>query len=50
MQDEDAYKKYPAQCKWMNKLWLAEKFNYVCGPAGVEIPETSVYVIRPIYN
>jgi len=50
MEDTDAYKKYPSHRKWMNKLWLAEKFGYICGPAGVEIPETNTYVIRPIYN
>ncbi len=50
MEDTDAYRKYPSHRKWMNKLWLAEKFGYVCGPAGVEVPETAVYVIRPIYN
>ncbi len=50
MEDTDAYTKYPKQRKWMNKLWLAEKFGYVCGPAGVEIPETGTYVVRPIYN
>lgn len=50
MEDTDAYLKYPTHRKWFNKLWLAEKFGYVCGPAGVEIPETGMYVIRPIYN
>lgn len=50
MEDTDAYKKYPSHRKWMNKLWLAEKFGYICGPAGVGIPETNTYVIRPIYN
>ena len=50
MEDTEAYLKYPKQRKWMNKLWLAEKFGYVCGPAGVEIPETGTYVVRPIYN
>ncbi len=29
MEDTDAYLKYPKQRKWMNKLWLAEKFGYM---------------------
>lgn len=50
MEDTDAYVKYPQHRKWFNKLWVAETFGYKCGPAGIEIPETGTYVIRPIYN
>lgn len=50
MEDTDAYIKYPQHRKWFNKLWVAETFGYKCGPAGIEIPETGTYVIRPIYN
>lgn len=50
MEDKDTYNKYPRQRKWLNKLWLAEHFKYKCGPAGVPIPESGTYVVRPIYN
>ena len=50
MEDIDAYAKYPRHRKWFNKLWLSEHFKYKCGPAGVPIPESGTYVVRPIYN
>lgn len=50
MEDKDTYNKYPRHRKWLNKLWLAEHFKYKCGPAGVPIPESGTYVVRPIYN
>lgn len=50
MEDTEAYIKYPKHRKWFNKLWLTEKFGYSCGPAGVTIPKTGQYIIRPIYN
>ena len=50
MEDCDAYVKYPQHRKWFNKLWLAETLGYKCGPAGTDIPEDGMYVIRPIYN
>lgn len=50
MDDSKAYLKYPHHRKWFNKLWVAETFGYKCGPADIDIPETGVYVIRPIYN
>lgn len=50
MQDDEAYQKYPQHRKWFNKLWLAEKFGYHCGPAGVDIVNDGTYIIRPIYN
>ena len=31
-------------------MYLAETMGYSCGPAGMEIPKTQEYVIRPIYN
>lgn len=50
MQDDEAYLKYPQHRNWFNKLWIAEKMGYLCGPAGVHIPKDGVYVVRPIYN
>jgi hypothetical protein len=49
--DEDVWKAYPwARYTYFNKLWLSNHFGYNCGPAGVEIPKTGEYVVRPIYN
>ena len=43
----DAYPKY----RWVfNKLEVAEKLGYCCGPAGVGIKKAGYYIIRPIYN
>ena len=50
MQDDDAYKKYPQHHNWFNKLWVAEKLGYKCGPAGLAPEEDGVYVVRPVYN
>lgn len=50
IEDCDAYQKYKHHRKWFNKLWLAHKFNHVCGPAGSDIPKDDMYVVRPIYN
>lgn len=49
-EDDYAWIKYPQHHNWFNKLWIAEQFGYKCGPAGTDIPEDGVYVIRPIYN
>jgi hypothetical protein len=49
--DEDAWNAYPwARYKYFNKLWLSEYLEYICGPAGIKIPKTGEYVVRPIYN
>lgn len=50
MEDCDSYVNYPNHRKFFNKLWLSEQLGYKCGPAGTDIPEDGVYVIRPIYN
>lgn len=50
MQDNDAYLKYPEHRNWFNKLWVAEKLGYKCGPAALAPEEDGVYVVRPIYN
>lgn len=35
---------------WSNKLYVAEKFNYICGPAGFPVPSPNEYIVRPIIN
>jgi hypothetical protein len=50
MDDSQAYQKYPQHRKWFNKLYIAELFQYDCGPAGVAPTKDGTYVVRPIYN
>ena len=50
MHDHHAYEKYPHYRNWFNKLWVAERLGYVCGPSGVAPPDTNQYIVRPIYN
>ena len=50
MNDNHAYEKYPHHRNWFNKLWVAERLGYVCGPSGVAPPDTNQYIVRPIYN
>ena len=52
MEDEDvqSWHKYPQYRIWLNKLYLAERMRYVCGPAGIPPPIEAEYVIRPIMN
>jgi hypothetical protein len=48
--DTQAWKAYP-QHRWVfNKLEVALKFGYECGPACVPINKKGYYIIRPIYN
>jgi len=48
--DEEAYASHPGSNWVYNKLTLSEKLGYVCGPAGVKVPESGEYIIRPIMN
>jgi hypothetical protein len=50
MIDAEAWKKYPQHHKWFNKLYLAERMGYNCGPSGVAPEKTNLYIVRPIYN
>lgn len=50
MNDCDAWFKFPQHRKWFNKLYVAEKFGYYCGPCGVEPKKSGKYIVRPIYN
>lgn len=50
MLDSEAWEKYPHHHKWFNKLYLAEKLGYNCGPSGLAPKRTGPYIVRPIYN
>jgi len=51
MFDDKAWKTCDPEDLWIfDKLILAKKLGYVCGPAGVFVPKPSQYVIRPITN
>jgi len=50
MNDCDTWFKFPQHRKWFNKLYVAETFNYNCGPCGVKPNKSGKYVVRPIYN
>ena len=48
--DTQAWEAYP-QYRWIfNKLELAMRLDYKCGPACVPIKEKGDYIVRPIYN
>jgi len=49
-EDEQAWLKYSQYRKWFNKLYVADHFGYSCGPAGISVPYSGEYVVRPIYN
>ena len=50
MNDCDAWVKYP-NFRWIfNKLELSLKLGYSCGPAGINVPNSGEYCVRPIYN
>lgn len=49
-EDVEAWQNYPQYRKWFNKLYVADILGYVCGPAGIPVPKTNEYVVRPIYN
>lgn len=50
MDDCDAWATYPWGRRWFNKLWVAQRLGYVCGPCGVAPSVSAKYVVRPIYN
>lgn len=36
---------------WLfDKLILSRRLGYVCGPAGVPVPQAGVYIVRPVTN
>jgi hypothetical protein len=50
MNDAQAYMIHANQRKWFNKLWLSEKLNYYCGPAGIAPNRSDWYIVRPVMN
>lgn len=50
MEDQDAWELYP-QHRWIfNKLEVAQRLGYDCGPACIPVSRSGKYIIRPIYN
>lgn len=51
MDDKDFWHKVKPEHIWVtDKLMLAKKLGYVCGPAGVNVPNEGVYIVRPCVN
>lgn len=54
MYDRESYLLMPVEHRWIyNKLNVAERLGYHCGPAGTDIPDLDgkrEVTVRPIYN
>ena len=50
MDDCDVWASAPWAHRWFDKLRLATRLGYVCGPCGVAPTVSRRYVVRPIYN
>jgi len=51
LDEREIYPQVPAADRWIfNKLEVAERQGFKCGPSGVPIVDPGVYCIRPIYN
>lgn len=50
MEDFQAWQSYPHMRLWFNKLYLAERLGYDCGPGGIPPKKSNFYCVRPIYN
>ena len=49
--DEDIWPTGPWQDLWLfDKLILARRLGYECGPAGVRVPKPDWYIVRPVTN
>lgn len=49
--DDTAWVNAAVEDLWIyDKLILARKCGYVCGPAGIDVPKPGAYVVRPITN
>ena len=49
--DEDIWPQVPLEHLWLfDKLILARKLGYQCGPAGVPVPVPGWYIVRPVTN
>ena len=50
-QEDIAWLNTDPQDIWIfDKLILARRLGYVCGPAGVDVPEDGNYIVRPVTN
>jgi len=51
MEDWEVYRKISPKDRWaMNKLLLAEKMGYLCGPGGMPVDTPGYYFTRPVMN
>lgn len=50
MEDFQAWQKYPHMQYWFNKLYVASRLGYDCGPGGIPPTKSGFYCVRPIYN
>ena len=49
--DRDSYPLCPQEHRWIyNKLILAEKLGYNCGPSGAQVKKQGFYCVRPIMS
>jgi hypothetical protein len=49
--DRDVWPTLEWKYLWVyDKLILSKKLGYTCGPAGISVPESAEYVVRPITN
>ena len=49
--DRDVWPTLEWKYLWVyDKLILSKKLGYICGPAGISVPESAEYVVRPITN
>lgn len=49
--DADVFSSIHHDDLWcLDKLILAKKLGYVCGPAGVAPPAPNTYIVRPVWN
>jgi hypothetical protein len=49
--DSDVWGNCPVEHLWLyDKLILAKTLRYECGPAGIPVPKSGWYVVRPITN
>lgn len=51
LDDTDCWYNSDPDTLWLyDKLLVSRKLGYVCGPAGVPVPESAFYIVRPISN
>jgi len=51
MEIEDEFNQIHPDDLWVyNKLQLSRKLGYICGPAGMKVPKSGFYIVRPSIN